>query len=141
MELLGVAIAAVIASAAWLYQRAWERQERRILRYQEILDRLPAFAEGNTDTEKKDEMITEIRRLWLSAPDDIVYSAESFLDSLEGVHSDNEKANSKEKNLSDLVSKMRQDATLRSAIVPRFWNTHLDGISFRLRHASGNRKR
>ena len=130
MEVFGIAVAAVIASAAWLYQRAWERQAQRILRYQEVLDRLPAFTEGNLDIEQRNEMITELRRLWLSAPDDVVRSGEKLLDLIEGRYTDPEQV-----ALGECVLAMRRDATMASALWPRFWGTRLQAKEFRLRFA------
>lgn len=129
MELWGIAIAAAIASVAWLYQRAWERQERRVLRYQEVLDRLPFFTEGGLNPEKQNEAVAELHRLWLSAPDDVVRAGEHFLDAVEGKIPDAEKA------LGEYVLAMRRDASLRSSIIPRFWQTDISSEQFRLRSA------
>lgn len=46
MDFWGITVGTAIASLAWIYQRAWERQEKRVAQYQEILDRLDAFTAG-----------------------------------------------------------------------------------------------
>ena len=70
MDFWGVAVGALIGSAAWIYQRVWEHQEKRVLRYRELVDRLPAFTVTGLDPKLMDEAMMECRRLWLSAPDD-----------------------------------------------------------------------
>jgi hypothetical protein len=45
-EFGGLIIATAIAATAWIYQRAWDRQQVRIERYQAILDRLPGFTQA-----------------------------------------------------------------------------------------------
>jgi hypothetical protein len=68
LSFLGLVITGTSA-AAWLYQKAWERQQQRLARYQEIIDRTPPFTEGGLDPSKGEETLAEIRRLWLFAPD------------------------------------------------------------------------
>jgi hypothetical protein len=131
MEFLGIVIGAAIASAAWLYQRAWERQERRVLRYQEILDRLDAFTPSGLSNDEMNNVVIELRRLWLTAPDDVVVAGERFLDIAEGIDTDPSQA-----ALGQCVIAMRRDATLSSAILPRFWKTSLTSQQFRLRRAN-----
>lgn len=128
MEVLGLIAAALVASAAWLYQRAWERQERRIARYQEFVDRLPAFTSEKADNKRVDEAIAEVRRLWLSAPDDVIRSAERLIDFAQG-----ERIYSQQKVVGDCMIAMRKDATMMSALFPRFWRSRLSASDFRLR--------
>ena len=129
MDFWGITFGAAIASATWLYQRAWERQEKRVLRYQEILDRLRYMTEENLTPEKTNELINEHHRLWLFAPDDVVVAGERFLDAVEGNGSDSTAA------LGEYVVAMRKDASMGSALFPRFWNTRLLPSGFRLRLA------
>ena len=56
-------ITGIIGAAAWLYQKAWERQQQRVARYQEIIDRTPAFTEGGLDRSKVDETLAVIRQI------------------------------------------------------------------------------
>ena len=39
------------------------RQQQRVARYQEIIDRTPAFTEGGLDPSKVDETLAEIREI------------------------------------------------------------------------------
>ena len=132
MDFWGVAIGAGIASAAWLYQRAWERQEKRIARYQEVMDRLKWFTVNRLSPNKLNEMIDEHHRLWLFAPDYVIDAGEKFLDSVEGL------GGSPETSLSEYVLAMRRDSTLGSALWPRFWRTRISPSAFRLRTARGS---
>lgn len=134
MEFLGLVLTATIAAAAWLYQRAWERQEKRVARYQEVMNRLPSFIVGNLNQDGLDEVIAEHRRLWLSAPDDVIIAGENFLDAVEGRPLKNEI--SPDVALGEYVLAMRRDASMKSAILPRFWKTKLEAKEFRLRSAS-----
>jgi hypothetical protein len=43
MDFWGLTVPAIIGAVAWIYQRAWDRQQRRIERYETILDSLPGF--------------------------------------------------------------------------------------------------
>ena len=138
MNFLGLGLAAVIASAAWLYQRAWERQEKRVERYQKVMDTLVYFTEKRLTAAKQDEMILEHHRLWLSAPDDVVKTGEKFLDAIEGVIYIKEGGQTKEEILGEYVLAMRRDASIKSALWPRFWQTKLQPIEFRLRSANQN---
>jgi len=38
-----IIVAALFASLAWVYQKAWDRHERRVKQYEDILDEWPAF--------------------------------------------------------------------------------------------------
>jgi hypothetical protein len=60
-EVWGLAIAAAIGAVAWLYQKAWDRQQVRIARYQAIVDRLHAFTQEQLDPDKIEETLIEIR--------------------------------------------------------------------------------
>lgn len=135
MEFWGLAVGAAIASAAWLYQRAWERQEKRIARYQEVVDRLPYFTVANLSADKIDAMISEHRRLWISAPDDVIISGEKFLDAVEGRSDSGGTKGNSESALGEYVLAMRRDGSMRSALFPRFWPTKIKAKDFRLRSA------
>src|SRR3954452_374456 len=115
MDIFGITIAAAIASVAWIYQRAWERQERRTARYQEIIDRLPAFTTGQLDPTKMNEALREIHRLWLFAPDDVVEPCERVIDIAEGLDKD-----PKQLAVGRCILRMRRDATFSAALFPRF---------------------
>jgi hypothetical protein len=132
VDFWGITFGAAIASAAWLYQRAWERQEKRVLRYQEILDRLMFLTEGNLTSEKQNELIIEMQRLWLFAPDEVVLTGERFMNAVVG------DGNDKEAALREYILVMRKDASMRSALVPNFWKTYLSSSAFQLRSAKAN---
>ena len=100
----GLIIATTIAAMAWIYQRAWDRQQVRIERYQAILDRLPGFTQAKLDPDDIDAAIMEIRRLYLSAPDDVVRAANAFLEAVE-------KGETKRPSLGKFILSMRRDAS------------------------------
>jgi hypothetical protein len=114
----GLAIAAAIGSVAWIYQRAWERHQVRIERYQAILDRLSGFKKDKLDPDQIDETIKEVRRLWLFAPNDVVRAANAFIEAAE-------KNESKRPSLGKLVIAMRRDASFHAALFPRFYRNDL----------------
>lgn len=130
MEILSVTIAAVIASIAWLYQKAWERQERRVDRYRKIIDRLPAFTEGNLDPTEINNAIKEVHRLWLFAPDPVVEASERILDIAEG------SAKKDQNVVGECIIAMRRDASFSAALIPRFWTTRLTPNRFKIRSAN-----
>jgi hypothetical protein len=115
----GLAIAAAIGAVAWIYQRAWDRQQIRIERYQAILDRLPGFTQDNLDPNQIDEALKEIRRLWLFAPNDVVRAANGFVQAVET-------GESKRNTLGKLVIAMRRDASFQAALFPGFYRNTLN---------------
>lgn len=127
--ILGAAFAAVIASVAWVYQRAWERHEKRVIRYNEVMDRLLAFTHEGRDPQRQNELIAEHHRLWLFASDDVIRAGERFLDGAEGKLVDPDRA------MTEYALAMRRDSTLKAALIPRFWTTKLRPDDFRLRSA------
>lgn len=129
MNLWGIAVAAFLGAIAWTYQQSWEHQKRRVEMYSAIIDLLPYFTRENRNTEKMNKALTEGRRLWLSAPDDVVQAFEKVLDVAEGKIDDCSA-------FGDCVAAMRRDSTYRSALFPRFWETKLPSAHFRLRTAS-----
>jgi hypothetical protein len=125
MEFLALIVSVIIASLAWLYQRAWERQVSKIERYQSILDKIPAFTVGNLDPTVMDDAYTEFRRLWLYAPDDVLKAANEFFlaSSRPGDNSGNER-------LGKLIIKIRKDSSFSSAIIPKFFKTQMTPEEF-----------
>jgi hypothetical protein len=115
-DLWGLVVATAIAAVAWIYQRAWDRQQLRIDRSQAIVDRLPGFTQANLDPAKIDETLIEIRRLWLFAPDDVVKAASAFIETVE-------KGDSKRPVLPKLVLAMRRDASFTAALFPASFGT------------------
>jgi hypothetical protein len=130
MESLGILVGALIASATWLYQLASQRQEKRVDRYAQVMSRLCFFTTQQLQPREINKMIAEHHRLWLFAPDDVVRAGEHFLDTVQGNASDAQQA------LNDYVLAMRRDASLTSALFPRFWKTNLKAEEFHLRSAS-----
>jgi len=108
---------AAIGATAWLYQKAWERHERRSKQYEEIIDLLPAFTAENWDHRQVDKAIKIQRRLWLIGPDKVVRAFNKLLAMMQGdVKSTDEE---RDRALGDLVIEMRRDSTLWAALVPR----------------------
>jgi hypothetical protein len=114
----GLAIATAIGAVAWIYQRAWDRQQYRIERYQAFLDRLPGFTQGGVDPDQIDEALKEIRRLYLFAPNDVARAANAFIEAVE-------KGESKRRTLGKLIIAMRRDASFQAALFPRFYRNDL----------------
>jgi hypothetical protein len=123
-------ISSAIGACAWLYQKAWERQERRVKQYEAITDTLPGFAVGSQDPNKINEFIAASRRLWIDAPDDVVRCFDEFTSSIE--HSKGHEVSSV--LLGKLILAMRRDASFKGAILPRF-RTSLLPEQFQLKSA------
>jgi hypothetical protein len=113
MGFSGVIIAALIGALAWIYQRAWDRQQVRIERYQAIIDSLPGFTQDRLNPDQIDEALKEIRRLWLFAPDDVIEAANAFIEAAW-------KGEPKRSALSKLVLAMRRDVSFKAVLFPRF---------------------
>jgi len=110
---LGLIIATVIGAVAWIYQRAWDRQQARIERYEAILDSLPGFTQGRLNPNQIDDVLKEFRRLWLFAPDDVIKAANAFVAAAE-------KGETKRPALAELVLAMRRDVSFKAVLFPRF---------------------
>jgi hypothetical protein len=130
----GLVVSTVVASGAWIYQRAWERVETRRARYEAVLANLSAFTVGGLNPDKIDEVLAEYRKLWLTAPRNVTNAFTDFLDSIEvhGKYSDQDRADL----LNGLIESMRKDASLIGMLIPIGSNPALSPATFRLRSAS-----
>jgi hypothetical protein len=115
IDLWALTVPAAIGAVAWLYQKAWERHERRLKQYEEILDLLPGFVEGGIDPTKINSAIAIGRRLWLVGPDNVVRAFDAFTSSIESSagHDASQEA------LGKLVLAMRRDVSVAATLVPR----------------------
>lgn len=132
----GLAVAALIGALAWLYQRAWDRHERRLSQYSEIVEGLPAFTIQARDPDKVDEILLGMRGLWLFGPDDVIRACNAFLSVVETTSPDE----AKEKALAELVLAMRKDASFISAVLPRFFWSRLSADEIRVKSATRDRR-
>lgn len=133
INLWPVAAAAAIGAIAWIYEKAWQRLERRALRYEAILGDLSAFTTSQLDPDKIDQILAEQRKLWISAPVGVSEAFVEFLETVEGVP----KADYiKEKALSRLIKEMRKDASLRSVLVPPIGSPDIPERYLKLKSAS-----
>lgn len=57
LEILVIVIGAVVAAFAFLYQRGWERRERRLAKYETVMDALPGLMAGSFEASKVNRMI------------------------------------------------------------------------------------
>lgn len=118
MEILGIVAAAAIAAVAWLYQKAWERQERRVARYEAVMNRLPALSAQHRDPVGINHVISIYHELWISGPDEVVKAFRHFLD----ITGDEQFGQTEPQviagALADLVIAMRTDASFANAILP-----------------------
>jgi hypothetical protein len=126
-EIGSLVLPAMIGATAWLYQKTWERHERRVKQYEAIMDELPAFTVERHDADRIDKAISISRHLWLLGPDDVVMALEAFMKAIEGGSNEEERA----RLLGSLVIAMRRDATFLRALFPRF-RTALSPIQFRV---------
>ncbi len=129
-DVFALAIPAAIGAVAWLYQKAWERLERRVKQYEEIIDALPGFVEGGLDLNKINLALGLSRRLWILAPDSVVQALDRFFDSIE---------NSKGPEaaglaLGELILEMRKNATFWAVFFPRV-RTRLKPSDFKIKSA------
>jgi len=118
-EFWGLIVASAIGALAWIYQRAWDRQEVRIERYQTIIDLLSGFTQDHLSPDEIDEALREIRRLWLFAPDDVIKAGNAFIEAVK-------KGETKRPTLAKLVVAMRRDSSFTAAVVPRFFRNKLE---------------
>lgn len=126
----------VVASGAWIYQRAWERVEARRSRYEEVLANLYAFTESGLNPDKIDEILAEHRRLWVTAPRRVTNAFSDFLDSVEngGSYSDQDRVD----RMNALIDAMRKDASLMGMLYPAGSSPVLSLATFRLQSATRN---
>jgi hypothetical protein len=125
LSFLGLIITGLIGAAAWLYQKAWERQQQRVARYQEIIDRTLAFTLGGLDPGKVDETLSELRRLWLFAPDNVVRAANAFLAATSAGEGTPERLAAANNAFKVLMLAMRKDASFKAALFPEFFTSRL----------------
>lgn len=83
-DLWALTVPVVVGAMAWLYQKSWERHERRLKQYEDILDELPAFTTDGLNVDRIDRAISVHRHLWLYGPDNVVRAFEEFLATVEG---------------------------------------------------------
>jgi|GEM_PF-6157714 len=130
--LWALAVSAALAGLGWFYQKAWDRREQRLDHYFGIIDRLPAFLATPPNYQDINATITEIRRLWIVGPNDVVRAANAFLEIIEGAKPQEEKENA----LRAFILAMRRDSTFASALVPRFFHNKLSSDEIVLRTAT-----
>jgi hypothetical protein len=131
-DLWALTVPAIIGAAAWLYQKTWERHERRLQQYEAILDELPAFTTAGLNADRIDKAMAAYHQLWLYGPDDVVRAFAAFLATVE----EPPKPDSvKELALGNFVVAMRRDVGFLSALIPRF-RTSLRANEFKLKSAS-----
>lgn len=122
-NIAAIVIAALIGAGAWVYQKAWDRQQQRIASYQQIVDHLPGFTVNQRNPNEVDAALREFRRLWIFAPDEVIRTGNAFIDTVRtGVQVPDE---DKKRALAEFVLAMRRDATFSSALVPSFFRTAL----------------
>lgn len=119
-------LGAISAAIGWLFQKAWDRRELRIQRYQEIVDLLPAFMVGHQNREMLDKAYKEIRRLWLFAPDDVVDAAIEFANST----ASGNPTTDIDLAMKKFILAMRKDSTLFSALWPRLHSSKVGQHDF-----------
>jgi hypothetical protein len=78
------------------------------------------------------KMLTEIRRLWLFAPDGVVRAANAFVEA--GIGKGREAV--MESWLKEFILEMRKDSTFAAALVPKFFWTRLSAAEIGVRTAN-----
>jgi hypothetical protein len=131
IDIWTLTIPATVAAIAWLYQKAWERQERRVKQYEEVLDTLPGFVASGLDPAKINQAMALGRRLWLLGPDKVIRAFDEFTSAIENFrgHEASKAA------LGKLILAMRKDASFASVLIPRFQTT-LKPNDFEIKSAS-----
>lgn len=127
-------VSTIIASAAWVYQRAWDRVEVRRGRYEQVLANMSAFTVGGLNPDKIDDVLAEYRRLWLTAPRIVTNAFADFLDSTQdgGSYTDDDRADL----MNSLILAMRKDASLIGVLIPVKSGPALSAATFRLQAAA-----
>ena len=120
-EAVVLAVPLTAGAVAWFYQKTMERQERRIARYERIMELANSMLRVARDPDGMDQILTEIRKLWLSAPKEIVEASTRFREATDtGKTSDEVEA-----AFLAFVQAMRRDCTIGAALMPRLGGSGL----------------
>jgi len=130
----GLVVSTVFATAAWIYQKAWDRAEARRARYEAILADLSAFTVSNNDPDRIDAVLAEQRKLWLTAPQSVTDAFAAFLEGAEGLVplTDAERS----ARMEHLVRVMREDTRIWSVLRPRLRRETISSRELALKSAS-----
>jgi hypothetical protein len=126
-EVLAIIGSTCVAAFAWLYQKAWDRQSKKVEQYEKIVEGLVAFTVGNINITKIDEVNTVFRTLWLFAPDDVIKAFNTLMWSTMG-NKNNE--DERERLKGEFILSLRKDSSFLAAIMPRFFRTKLTPQDF-----------
>ena len=127
-DILALSVPVLAASLAWLYQKALERQERRIARYEKIMELANSLLRAGRNPEHLDQILTEIRKLWLSAPRRIVEASTRFREATDTGQTSQEV----EEAFVEFVRAMRRDCSIGAVLWPRFRNGALEDRDVKL---------
>ncbi len=125
MEVTILVIGLLSAGLGWLYQKAWERQERRVKKYQKIVSLLTGFMEDSRDSNKVNDVYSEIRKLWIYGPNDVVKLGQEYVD-LTCMKGNDFSAKKTEEAMAKFVIAMRRDSSFWFSVFPRFNSADLD---------------
>ncbi|MGI9488035.1 MAG: hypothetical protein ACR2RF_19565 [Geminicoccaceae bacterium] len=103
-----IAVAAIFASIGWLYQKAWEKRNKKEEVYTEILLSLDAFRQ-NPDRDKIEKAVKSLRKLYVVAPNEVVKASQGFVSFFA---SENRAGKDPVKDLTSLVRAMRNDLSI-----------------------------
>lgn len=120
-----------LAERRFAYEQKADGWQRRYACYRELLDRLPALTKGQTDQVQINELLREVRRLWLFASVRTVRATNEFIESIEKGKMGSE---SSEQKLGALIVALRRDLT--NAAPEASGDTDLSEADFRLKSAS-----
>ncbi|WP_157600157.1 hypothetical protein [Saccharospirillum impatiens] len=115
VDYLKIIIPLLVATIAWFAnewrKRRWEEYQRKEDRYQELIKSLRGFHLSTVSAEEskalKNKFIDQLNLCWMNCPDEVIYKAYGFIDSVHtGKKSTDEE---KEKALAELILAIRKD--------------------------------
>lgn len=114
-----------IGAGAWLFNRAWEINAAKRVRYAEIASLISALSPAATPAARQ-RLLNEVAKLWIEASARVVRAAEAFLDALEAGDP------AYEARLRELIILMRRDTFIITYFAPASRST-LEAHEIKLR--------
>ncbi len=131
-DLVFISFTALFGVLTWIYQKAWERQERRLARYEKVMGGLSGLTVEEYDSKRIGQFLETLRSLWLFAPDEVIRAANAFIEAVENSAPDSDK----KKKLGEFVLVMRRDVSFRRVILPVLCKSSLTACDFKMKGPS-----
>ena len=80
--IIPLAVAIVVWSLNEYAKLKWEKHKRKEDRYKGFLESVGGFYVSSQDSRQKERFIQELRLAWLYCPDEVIKTADAFLDAV-----------------------------------------------------------